>query len=142
MAELIRGEHFVIETDYVRFLRREIPSHAEKFVAYYVPADERTVVGVWLDRLAGEVRELSSYGPEGPDRDTTDTVKFNLKPHRVAAGIQDWLRAARAKKRAHLRRREDREREATRRQKFWYKWGEKHGIVAPKHDPAWSTSVQ
>lgn len=63
---LIRGMQVVRETPVLRCLRRRYPRHAQDLVSYYNVLNGRTSIGIWRNRIAGYVHEITSYGPGDP----------------------------------------------------------------------------
>lgn len=78
MTQLTRREP-VVETEFIRFLRRELPTHAHELMLFVVPRNGVFVVGTWINRGQGLVRELAPYPIEsGPTRATVVRVKHRL----------------------------------------------------------------
>lgn len=58
---LTRDNAIICETEFLRFLRREFPSAGESLVTYYAPGSGRWCLGLWKDRMAGYVQEITSW---------------------------------------------------------------------------------
>lgn len=57
----------LVDTKYLRYLKRVFPKHAAQLVGYVSTVSGRMCVGVWVSKTAGLVDELQNYEPsEGP----------------------------------------------------------------------------
>lgn len=134
MATLERGEHCVLDHEFLAYMRRECPQWADRWFTYFIPADNRWAFAEWLCRDAGEHRDLTSWDAAvGPTKDDVDQVRFNMMPHRVALGIKDWLSRTAEARRAKARWRKDHRAEAERRRKHW----QNRSNIHVRDDPSW-----
>lgn len=91
MSYLLRGHHVVQDCEFGRFCRREL--REPDIMTFYIPAENRWVLGFWRNRDSGDVSEVVSWaGGEEPTREDFLTVKMNSKPEVKANGIRAWLR--------------------------------------------------
>lgn len=94
MTDLTQGPKVhVADHEILRSLKRDLPLYAENLMTFYVPETDTWVLGEWVNRDRGLVREFIAWGPEaGPlDRDKLDSVKYNLNPDVKARAMKRWL---------------------------------------------------
>lgn len=95
MTPLRAGIDKVFDHEFVRFLRREHPSHAHQLMGFLVPYRNRYCVGLWLNRDRGLVVEIDSFDlQEGPSRELVVKVDWWLHPERRLRSLREFARKA------------------------------------------------
>lgn len=61
---LIPGWCHLVETSLLRMLRRRYPRLAKRLVSYYIPSEQKFVVGQWLSRAGGVIQDFFTYQHE------------------------------------------------------------------------------
>lgn len=82
----------LIDSPFVRYLRRHFPRDAARLVGYKSTLSGRMCVGVWVSKDAGLVDELQSWVPElGPNPGAVQFIGYMLRKQNkrdVALGMK------------------------------------------------------
>lgn len=136
MTELDPEFCHIADNEFVRYCRRELPAHASELMSFLVVDQDPQVwvVASWLNRDKGQVQELASYTvTDGPNRDTFDTVRFNLMPHRKAAHLRAWLQSLFERDRNIAERQRERAWRRTQRREYL----RSKASIHQRDNPAW-----
>jgi hypothetical protein len=119
----------------LQYLRRELGELGRELVEYYVPSTERYCLGIWRNRLAGYVAELTSYDhPSNVERNLVSYVRYYLQ-NRQASDSKLAVRAQQSRDRELRRSLEDRARQAAE----WRKHRERRKNIHRRGNPASQT---
>ncbi|KKN57159.1 hypothetical protein LCGC14_0564870 [marine sediment metagenome] len=98
----------VVDDPFVKYVRRL--TNEPNIVGFVVPADDRMVIGVWLNKLGGRVAEIGAYDQAtGPDKGLVAQVRWYLSPERKKANAR-WKHDLRFNRRDWFRKKDDRRR--------------------------------
>lgn len=83
LIQFERGKQTVVETPLLHRLRSDLPKQMRaKLVSYVAHENGRICLGEWVNRDRGWVREIASYGPEGPSQGVMNQVIYHFSEQR------------------------------------------------------------
>lgn len=95
----------VVDDPFIEYARQI--TNEPDIMGFLVLADNRMVIGVWLDKLGGRAAEIGAYDREsGPDKDLVAQVRWYLSPGRKKANVR-WKHNLRFHRREWFRRKDD-----------------------------------
>lgn len=84
LIQFERGKQTVVEPPLLHTLRTSLPKRVRPtLVAYVAHANGRICLGEWINRDRGWVREITSYGPEGPSQEVIEQVAYHFSECRL-----------------------------------------------------------
>ncbi len=109
---LERAYHRVESSAYIKFVKEKLGPLGRDLVGYREVRTGRYVVCLWVNRLAGAVRELQSFEKgETPTPEDIEHLRFNLDNGRRYRALKAWVADGLARSRALMRQMADLERQ-------------------------------
>lgn len=130
-AVLDRAYNRVENSPYLAFVKRQLGPLAKDLMGYRELRTGKYVVGLWVNKLVGAVRELQSFDKgQVPEPEDIDHLRFNLDNGRRYQGLKAWVQDQLGATRSLMRRMADLERE----RHDYRDWFKRERLTEPKRD--------